>query len=46
MVLSSETPNEVGVNIIGTCSEKAGVLLKRHALQADCQKGNRGSTPH
>ena len=25
-------------NIIGTCSEKAGLLLKCHALQVPCQK--------
>ena len=25
---------------IGTCSEKAGLLLKCHALQAICQKSN------
>ena len=37
-VLSSRVLNEVGVNMIGTCSEKAGLPLKHLALGVACQK--------
>ena len=29
---------EIGVNMIGMCSEKEGLLLKRRALKVACQK--------
>ena len=31
-ILSSRVSNEVGINTIGTCSEKAGLLLQSHVL--------------
>ena len=37
-ILSSRAPNEVGVDIIRTCSEKAGLQLKWRTLYAMCQK--------
>ena len=44
-ILSSRVPNEVGVNIIGTCSEKAGLPLKHHALQVTRQNKSNCAAP-